>query len=189
MLKRTFTKLISYFFQGLLYIAPIGITVYVLIFCFNFIDNLLPIDKKVPGLGVVAIIIILTTLGFIGRSFLAKPVFKLVEGIILKAPLIELIYSSLKDFLSAFVGKEKKFNQPVLVKINKVSNLEKIGFLTQKDMTDFGIKDKVAVYFPLSYNFSGELYIVPTEDITFLDLPAADVMKFIVSGGVSKINN
>jgi uncharacterized membrane protein len=87
--------------------------------------------------------------------------------------------------LKAFVGKEKKFNQPVLVKVNTVSELEKVGFLTQEDLSNIGIKDKVAVYFPHSYNFSGEMFIVPSDHVKPLNMAPADAMKFVVSGGVA----
>ena len=97
-----------------------------------------------------------------------------------------MIYSAIRDLLSAFVGKEKKFNNPVLVKVNHLSNLEKLGFLTQKDLSTLGIEDgKVAVYFPHSYNFSGELFIVPVEHVRSIDISSAEYMKFIVSGGAS----
>ena len=52
----------------------------------------------------------------------------------------------------------------------------------------FDLQDKVAVYLPHSYNFSGNFYIVPREHVTLIDLPGADVMKFVVSGGVSGYN-
>jgi uncharacterized membrane protein len=67
-----------------------------------------------------------------------------------------------------------------------VSNLEKMGFITQKEMKEMVFKDKVVVYFPHSYNFSGEMFIVPKEHVIALDIPSAEAMKFIVSGGASK---
>ena len=88
----------------------------------------------------------------------------------------------------AFVGKDRKFNIPVLVLVNPVTQLEKLGFLTEQDLGMLELKDKVAVYFPHSYNFSGELFIVPRTQIKVLDLPASEVMKFVVSGGVSGLN-
>jgi len=96
-----------------------------------------------------------------------------------------MIYTSFKDLLLAFAGKDKKFNHPVLVKVNKVSNLEKIGFITQEDLSAIGENKLVAVYFLFSYTFSGELYLVPKEDIRHVDLSGADAMKFIASGGVA----
>ena len=65
-----------------------------------------------------------------------------------------------------------------------------MGFITQKDLSNLGIeKGKVAVYLPHSYNFSGNLFIVPVENITPLDAPPAEVMKFIVTAGVTSFEN
>jgi uncharacterized membrane protein len=104
-----------------------------------------------------------------------------------KAPLIKVIYSSVKDLLSAFVGKERKFDKPVLVHLDKGGILSRLGFITSENLDDLGIKDRVSVYLPSSYGVLGELYIVPAERVTPLDINSADVMKFIVSGGVTKI--
>ncbi len=103
-----------------------------------------------------------------------------------RAPLLKVIYSAINDLFSAFVGKEKKFNRPVLVLVNSISNLHKLGFLTEDDLSLIDEKDKVAVYFPHSYNFSGELFIVPRENVKPIDLNPGEVMKFIVSAGVAE---
>ena len=186
-------KLFNYFLQGLLYVAPIGVTIYMIYLIFTFIDGLLKsaiesiLGFNIPGLGIIVIFLIITLLGFIGQSIIFRPFSLLIEKLISKAPILQTIYSTVKDFLTAFMGKEKKFNRPVLVKVNPVTNLEKMGFLTQSDLSRLNIKDKVAVYFPHSYNFSGELFIVPSEQVTPLDLHSTEAMKFIVSGGVSGI--
>jgi uncharacterized membrane protein len=101
----------------------------------------------------------------------------------------KVIYSSLKDLFSAFVGDKKKmFSQPVMVMLFKEAGIQKLGFITKQDLEIIGVKGMAAVYFPHSYNFSGNLYLVPKENITVLhDFPAADAMKFIVSGGVTEI--
>ena len=100
-------------------------------------------------------------------------------------PLLNFIYSAFNDLFSAFVGKEKKFNQPVLVKININSNLEKLGFITEENLDIVQSEGKVAVYFPHSYNFSGELFILPRTQITPLDVNSSEMMKFIVSAGLT----
>lgn len=185
-------KLISYFLQGMVFIAPFGITIYIVYWIFTTVDGLLEtyLEKymgfSIPGMGLIIIILLLTFVGFIGQTIIARPFKSLFSRLMKRAPLLKVIYSSLNDLFSAFVGKEKKFNQPVLVKVNNSTNLEKMGFITQRDLSDFKIKDKVAVYFPHSYNFSGELFIVPMENVVLLDVPSAEAMKFIVSGGVSK---
>jgi uncharacterized membrane protein len=181
-----------YFIQGLLYVAPLGLTAYIIYLVFTFVDHVIReavlewFHVNIPGIGVMAMFIIITFLGFIGGSILVSPVKKLIDMLMEKAPLLNLIYTSIRDLLSAFVGKEKKFNQPVLVMVNTISELEKVGFITQEDLSDFGIKDKVSVYFPHSYNFSGEMFIVPTKLIKPLKISPAEAMKFVVSGGVAK---
>ncbi len=186
-------KIINYFLQGLLYIAPLGIMAYIIYVIFNFTNNLLGdilvkfLKIDIPGLGIVVIFFFLVLVGIIGRSIFVKPFKVLFNKLIEKIPLLKLIYSALNDLFSAFVGKEKKFNKPVIVLVNPISNLEKLGFLTEEDLSKINEKDKVAVYFPHSYNFSGELFIVPKDRIRQIDIDPAVVMKFIVSGGVSDI--
>ncbi|HDR89504.1 MAG TPA: DUF502 domain-containing protein [Bacteroidetes bacterium] len=182
-----------YFLQGLLVVAPLGVTAYVVYVVFKFIDGLLSewiysfLMVRIPGLGLVTIFLLITLLGFITQSILFRPVKKLMTRILKQFPLLKVIYSSIQDLLSAFVGKDKKFTYPVLVRVNNISNLHKLGFLTQKDLSRLGKTELVAVYFPHSYNFSGELFLVPSGEVTPLDLPSAEAMKFIVSGGVTHI--
>lgn len=183
----------NYFFQGLLFIAPFGITTYIIYLIFTFIDNLLNdvLEKflkiDIPGLGLIVIIIFLVLVGIVGESIIARPFKILFKRVLEKAPLLKLIYSAMNDLFSAFVGKEKKFNKPVIVLVNPISNLEKLGFLTEEDLSKLGEKEKVAVYFPHSYNFSGELFIVPKNQVRPIDISPAVAMKFIVSAGVSNI--
>ncbi len=186
-------RIVNYFLQGLLYIAPLGITAYIIYIVFHFIDNLLK-DKleeifniDIPGLGLAVIFIFLVLVGIIGQSILARPFKDLFKRIIEKTPLLKLIFSALNDLFSAFVGKEKKFNKPVIVLVNPISNLEKLGFLTEEDLSTLDEKEKVAVYFPHSYNFSGELFIVPKNQVRPIDINPSVVMKFIISGGVSGV--
>lgn len=186
-------RLINYFLQGLLYIAPFGITAYIIYVIFNFTNNLLRdlLEKflkiDIPGLGIVVVFFLLVLAGIIGRSIISRPFKILFNRLIEKIPLLKLIYSALNDLLSAFVGKEKKFNKPVIVLVNPISNLEKLGFLPEEDLSKINEKDKVAVYFPHSYNFSGELFIVPKTQVRIIDVDPAVAMKFIVSGGISDI--
>ncbi|MBI9054653.1 MAG: DUF502 domain-containing protein [Bacteroidales bacterium] len=189
-------KLLGYFFQGLIYLAPLGITIFVLYKTFVVLDELLKplvtdyFNINIPGLSLLIVFLLVALLGLLGKTIIARPIKRIVNHIVNKVPLIKVVYTSIKDLLTAFVGKEKKFNQPVLVKVNTISNLEKFGFLTQTDVSKLGVSgNKVAVYFPHSYNFSGELFIVPVENVKKIDAPPADVMKFIVSGGVANYDN
>jgi uncharacterized membrane protein len=187
-------KLIRYFLQGLLLLSPVAITIYAIVVTFQFIDGLLLQDLtnligfKIPGLGIIIIVTFITLIGVLGSSILIKPMLSAIDDFISRAPLVKIIYTSIKDFMSAFVGKEKKFTEPVLVKMSKDSDLEKIGFVTKHDLSALGIEEgKVAVYMPFSYTFSGNLYIVPAINIKPLNANPTEVMKFVVSAGVTTI--
>jgi uncharacterized membrane protein len=188
-------RIIRYFLQGLLYLGPLAVTIYIIIEAFNFIDGLLEdyisyvFGYKMPGLGLLIILIFLTLLGYLGQTILASPFKLILKKFILRIPPINLIYSSLSDLFSAIVGKERKFTRPVLVKIQEHTDLERIGFITEDELEEFGVGDKVAVYFPFSYAISGELMIVPKKNITKLNIPASVALKFIVSGGITEIGS
>lgn len=184
-------KLVAYFLQGVLYSAPLGITIYILYAGFTIVDGAIQnylnqfFDASFPGLGIIVIFVLLALLGFLGSSIIARPFKTILKKIIEKAPVVKVIYSAFHDLFSAFAGKDKKFNKPVLVKVNTISDLEKLGFITETNLEKLDELEKVAVYFPHSYNFSGELFIVPKANIKAIDIPSADVMKFVVSGGVA----
>lgn len=184
-------KLVNYLLEGLLYIAPLSITAYIIYAVFMFIDGLSEdlifkfFNIKIPGLGVLTLLVFLIFIGFVGRTFIAQPLKAVFHKIIGRVPLVKFVYSAFNDLFSAFVGKEKKFNQPVLVKVNLSSDLEKIGFITEENLALLGEIDKVAVYFPHSYNFSGELFIVPKANIKPINISSSDVMKFVISAGLT----
>jgi len=184
-------KLVNYLLQGVLYIAPLGLTAYIIYGAFTLVDGLSQkllakfFDIEIPGLGLLSLLIFLIFIGFLGRTIIAQPLKKVFKQIIDKVPLLNFIYFAFNDLFSAFVGKEKKFNQPVLVKVNLNSDLEKLGFITEEDLEIIKVEDKVAVYFPHSYNFSGELFIVPRTQIKKLDVNSSELMKFIVSAGLT----
>jgi uncharacterized membrane protein len=189
-------KIIAFFFQGLLYMAPIGITLFILYKAFFLVDDIFKpllfsiFGFHIPGAGLIILFLLITLLGYVGQTIIARPIKFLINHFLERAPLLKTFYTSIKDFLSAFVGKEKKFNQPVLVKVNLISDLEKIGFVTRENLSDLGVEGKkVAVYFPHSYNFSGEMFIVPADQVKRLDAAPADIMKFVVSGGVVSFKN
>jgi uncharacterized membrane protein len=187
-------RLFSYLLQGLLFLAPIGITIYIIIQVFIFSDNLLQdilemiIGRRIPGMGLLIMLMLVTLLGYVGQTIIARPFKIFFQRVIHRVPIIELIYSAINDFFSAVVGKEKKFNKPVLVKVSHNPEITRVGFITDDDLKVFGLTDRLAVLFPFSYALSGELLIIPTSEVTLLNLPAREVMKFVVSGGVAEVN-
>ena len=180
-------KLIYYFLQGLLYIVPIAVTSYVAIWVIKSLENIF--DFKVPGLGLIVVIFSIIIIGFIGSIVIKSPINAFFKRILKKAPLLETIYSSVKDLMGAFIGKKKGFKQAVFVKIFDNSTIERIGFITNEDLEKLKINEgRVLVYIPHSYNFSGNLYVVEKKYITPIDASSSEVMKLIVSGGVAEFN-
>jgi uncharacterized membrane protein len=147
--KRITAKLFSFFVKGLLLLAPVYITGYII---FSLLDSL---DQHFyfhfRGTGLIIMVAIIMTVGFLGSTFISVPVVQIFE-----------------DALS--------------------HGIQKLGFITQTDLTFLSLQDSVMVYCPHSYAFSGEMLIVPASNVTLLNIPASDVMKMIISGGVSLSN-
>lgn len=180
--------LLRSFFRGLLFVVPIGFTVWVLVKVFFWIDELIDYGPavNVPGLGFALTIILITTAGVFGSLFLTRWVVKLLDRFFKRMPIAKLIYGAIKDLLEAFVGEQKKFDRPVVVSLGPEVGGEIVGFITSDDLEWLGRKGSVAVYFPQSYNFAGSLAIFPSERVTPVEAEPSSVMQFIVSGGVSR---
>lgn len=176
-------SLFRYFLRGLLLVAPLGITIYIIVIMVQWMDNLIPIN--IPGVGLLTVFFTTTLIGFLANTIIAKPFFDVLGSMLKKVPLVNFIYSSINDLVTAFVGDKKKFDTPVLVPFDDKGILLKPGFITQKDLENVGLPGKVAVYLPHSYNFSGNIFIVEGSKLIPLGGKTTEIMKYIVSGGVS----
>ena len=193
-------KVFRYFFQGVIVIAPIAVTLYFVFWLFESIDNLLPNlfggflpgkyndESHIPGVGFLLITLLMIFIGWASSSFIFGQVIDFFGSLLEKTPGVKLIYSSVKDFLKAFSGNDKKFDKPVLVNVDG-ADVWRIGFITQNDASQFDLAEHVVVYLPISYAISGITYIVPKDKIKLMksNIPSADAMKFVVSGGVTDI--
>jgi len=188
--------LIRYFIQGILTAAPLFITVYILAVLFTKVGSALnefgiTVHPYVdPIIGFFGVIILVILIGVLASSIVFQSLMLVVDRTLERTSFIKTIYSSVKDLLSAFLGSKKKFNKPVLVLTNKETGSQQLGFITQTDLTELSIPiGKVAVYMPHSYAFSGVLIVTSKENVTPLEAAAGNVMKFIVSGGVTDIDD
>lgn len=206
MLKKwNYKRLMQYFLQGLLVIAPISITIWAITTAFNFIDGILPNLihqvfpqlmedgqgnlRRIPGLGFIVVIAVVLLTGYLSGSFLFNKVEEIFDKLLQKTPGINIIYSTLKDFFEAFAGEKKKFTKNVLANIDD-NDVWRIGFITQEDMDEFGFKDYVAVYIPMAYSVAGNVYIIPKHRVRpITNISASESMKFAVSGGVTSIED
>lgn len=192
-------KIFQYFLQGVLVTAPIGITAYLLYWFVSSIDSWIPIftEKDASGniinqnygLGFLLVIAGLIVMGYLSSNFITGRIFSLFNRWLEHTPGIKYIYSSVKDFFEAFAGNKRKFNKAVLVNIQS-NDVWQIGFITDDNASEFGMKDYVTVYVPLSYSFAGITYIVPRSRIKHIDhISAGDALKYTVSGGIAEIDD
>ena len=154
-------RLINYFIQGLLYTTPLALTVYVLYWALSTLDSILPFD--VPGLGLLTLLASITLVGFLGNFAVRNPLVKLVDGLIEKAPLVKLVYSSTKDVMKSLTGKKKGFENAVLVRMAPDNEVHKVGFVTDETLKELGNAPEgyVMVYVPLALTIMGDMYVVP----------------------------
>jgi len=173
------------FAQGLLVLAPVAITIWVVIFTVTTLDNWL--NTRIPGLGIVIAAAGITLIGYLAGNVVGDRLISALETGMRRVPLVRILYNSLRDLFGAFVGSKRKFDRPVAVEVNK-HGLKVLGFLTNERFDDPHLAGHVSVYLPESYNFAGNLIVVPRERVHLLDADGAEFMAFIVSGGVTDMN-
>lgn len=188
--KFAYTKVLRYFLQGILILAPIAITGYLLYWLFDKVDSILRPVVNIPGLGFLIILVFVILIGYISTNFLAASALGVFDSWLEKTPGVKYIYTSIKDFFEAFAGDKRKFDKPILVNV-MAEGVWMIGFLTNEDMNRFDLgADYISAYVPFGYSIAGQLYLVKRERIKKLDhISAADAMKYAVSGGVVQMDN
>jgi uncharacterized membrane protein len=194
-MKKIFGALLNYFVKGLLIVVPLGAAFFLIFWTVARIDSSLNLSSEIwvdskgrplyiPGLGILNVVIVILIAGILVTNVITDPIKKWFGRWLNRLPLFKFLYSSIKDLTEAFVGEEKKFNEPVLVEMNEFG-LKKIGFLVQKDLTLLDLPGEVAVYFPMSYSFAGQVVIISADKVKPINRSAGEVMKFVISGGVS----
>ena len=184
-----YQKIIQYFLQGLLILGPVSITVYFIYVIFDRIDNILRPVIIIPGMGFIVIIAFIILTGYLSSFFVMGRILSVMDKYLERTPGIKLFYSFIRDFFEAFAGNKKKFTKSVLANVDD-TNVWRVGFITQEDMSSFGMEGYVAVYLPMAYSVAGNVYIVPKERVKpITNISATQSMKFAVSGGVSETVN
>ncbi len=178
-------RLATYFLRGLVLTVPLAVTFWVCWLILRTIDGWLGLG--IPGAGFVVTIVGITTIGFLGTNLLWNSLMERLEQLLDRLPFVRILYNSTKDLLDAFVGEKRRFDRPVMVAMSADGAVRTFGFITQQSLERLGLPEDVAVYFPQSYNFAGQLVVVPSSRITRLDAVSSDVLAFIVSGGVTDV--
>jgi len=193
-----YRKLLQYFLQGLLILAPVAITAYAIYFVVSTIDNWIPIftytDEKGLvhvrnyGFGFIIIIAALIVIGYFSSFFITGRILSFFDKWLERTPGIKHIYSTTRDFFEAFAGDKKKFTRHVLANVDD-NDVWRFGFVTRDDMEDFGLHEYVTVYIPMAYSVAGNVYVIPRNRVKPIEnITAAQSMKFAVSGGVTDID-
>jgi uncharacterized membrane protein len=185
-----------YFLNGLLVILPLAGTVYLLSYAYQLINGwgvawlfrAIPQQWHFPGMGLLAIVLLVMVVGFIAQFWITKKFLALLEWIIGKIPLVKGLYGTLKDTILSFLGDQKSFDTVVLVPLGGSMRL---GFLTVKEArftTEDG-QEYLGVYFPQSLQFAGDLHWYKKEDVQVLDMHVDEALQLIVSAGVAGKKN
>ena len=185
--------IIKSFINGLLTIVPIILVIYILVRVFNFLDSILgnvlkPYMKQdyIPGVGILATLLLITFLGWLSTRFFAGKIINLIDRLLERIPLVKTLYTVIKDTFQSFLGEKKSFSKVALVTMPGTS-MKVIGFVTSEEVEEVihSLKDHVAVYVPQTFQVAGFTFLIPKEEIEWLDIKPQEAMKFVLSGGVS----
>lgn len=181
------------FIKGILTIVPISLVVYVVYQLFMFLDGLLGIyvrqylkEAYIPGFGLLFSVILITILGWLSTKVVTGTLFRWVDRLLEKIPLIKTLYSVTKDTIQSFLGEKKSFSKVALVTIPG-TEMKAIGFITTEHVESFynPLKDHVAVYIQQTFQIAGFTLLIPKEKVEIIDVKPEDAMKFVVSGGMT----
>jgi uncharacterized membrane protein len=179
------SRLFNYFLRGLVVVVPLALTLYVCSVIFTTIDSWLGL--RIRGVGFVLALLLITLVGFISSGLITRSLIAALDRLFERLPFVRLLYSSAKDMLNAFVGEKRRFDKPVLVSLSADGSVKILAFLTSDSLGTLGLVDQVTVYMPQSYGFAGHILVVPANRVERIDADAAEVMAFIISGGVTQV--
>ena len=194
------------FFAGLAVILPAVISIAVIVWLFgtvaNITDTLLffvprHITHETEGTGpmywywsLVAFllaILLVSVVGLVARHYIGKQIIAGVDGVMLRVPLLNKIYSTIKQVNEAFsTGKKGAFQTVVLIEFPRIG-MYSLGFITSEQHAEIQARTRekvVCVFVPTTPNpTSGYLVLLPEDKVTKLDMSVAEAIRFIISLG------
>lgn len=192
MLKR----LRTYFLTGLVVLAPITITAYVIWRLFLFVDHLLGSTLRggyirpggVPGIGFLTVLVIITIAGAVANNFLGRSLGAVFESIVLRVPFLRGLYTTLKEVGEAILGDKKGAFQRVVLIQYPSPGIYTIGLVTTpppRAMEDAVGEPLEGVFIPTPPNpTTGPLVYFPRSQLIPTTLRVEQAIKMVVSGGV-----
>ncbi|MEJ6388598.1 DUF502 domain-containing protein [Gymnodinialimonas ulvae] len=201
-----FASLRSNFLTGLIVIAPIGITIWLLWSLTGWIDSwVLPfiptrynpsvlinqwtgIEVNIRGIGVVAFFVFTMIVGWIAKGLIGRSMIRWAEGLVLSIPVVRSVYSGLKQIAETVLKQDQQnFDKACLVQYPR-EGIWAIAFIstsTKGEIAEKVPEDMVSVFLPTTPNpTSGFLLFVPRRDVKILDMSVEDSAKLIISAGL-----
>ncbi len=184
-------RIIKYFVNGLITLAPIFLTTFIIAKVFSFSDNLAGQFLRrygidIPGLGLLVALAIITVVGFLAASWFSNRIFRWIDRLFSEIPLVKIVYTIIKDTISSLTGEKRSFSKLAMIDLG--NDMKVLGFVTAEDLERFGLSDHIAVYVQQSMQWAGNLVLVPREKVAILDIPVEEGMKFLVSAGIASNN-
>lgn len=204
------SKFTRIFFQGLIALLPIIITLYLLFILAWWAEDTMrgiltlvlpnpdpemldpgeqmPAIRYYPGMGLVLAVILIFLFGLLLNAYLVKRIYAYAETHMQRIPIIKSIYGATKDFLGYFSSvRRKEMSQVVLVTFPN-SEKKLLGLITRESFEDLpdtiGGKNHIAVYLPMSYQIGGYTLILPREQVEPVDMSIEDCLRFVVTAGI-----
>lgn len=187
-------QLAKYFFQGILVLLPIVLTIYIVFAVFNFIDGILgryfiAMGINIPGLGLLATVIIIIMVGLLGSWLVSRRMLDYIDYLFGRVPLVKTIYTLIKETMNTLLDRRKSFAKVAMISFPGDKEIKMLGFITSEELGYFGLKDYVAVYVLQSMQWAGFTLLVPKDRVEFLDVSPDKALQFIVSAGITGKNN
>ena len=192
---------------GLFVIIPLAITIWIVLFIFEKLTSWslfvfvhipyighyaqeFPFDNIVRIASLAFIILVVFFVGALTRNTIGSRVIRMAEWFLLKAPMVRIIYSTIKNISDAIRShKSGMFSKVVLFEYPR-RGIYSIGFVTNEENELWEIGEKlsdenlISVFVPTTPNpTSGYLLFLPYEQLTYLDMSVAAAMRLIISGG------
>ena len=184
-----------YLLAGLLLWTPIAITVWVITWVFDALDNVLPVALRsevlfgvhVPGFGVLVVVLFILFTGFLAANLIGQKLLEVWEGVMRRIPLVRSIYSSVKQVSDTILSPNgQAFRQAVLVQYPRHGSWT-IGFLTGTPSAEVAAQlpvDCVSIYVPTTPNpTSGFFLMMPRAEVIELSIGVDAALKYVVSMG------
>lgn len=197
-------KLRNAFIAGLVILAPLGVTLFVVNllrekigvpasaplrkFLFRHMETVPSVLNTVlEFVAIIIIVVLITLLGFLSNYFLGKLFVRITEGMIHAVPFINTVYKTVQQIVQTFSKQQKAVFQQVVLLEYPRKGVYVVGFLTSQAKGEIQEKtaaELVNIFVPTTPNpTSGFLLMVPKSEIIFMTMSVADGMKLIVSGG------